>query len=132
MVCLKRCLATLMILLFAPPIMEFRAELRAEEIDLSHAVVVVPDGLSSVESKAVHVLVDEVRKRSRIGWNTMIRWPTGNVPVVAVGPARLLDTFPKQYREQVTSTPAGKEHDGFRIQTVNGADATPVVAVVGN
>ena len=106
--------------------------LRAAEIDLSHAVVVVPDGLSSTEAKAVRVLVEEVRRRSRIGWDTMIRWPTGRVPVIAVGPARLLDSFPKEYRELVGSQPAGKEQDGFRIQTVNGADAAPVVVIVGN
>jgi hypothetical protein len=111
---------------------EVQPGLRAAEIDLSHAVVVVPDGLSSVESKAVQVLVDEVRKRSRIGWDTMIRWPTRSVPVVAVGPARLLESFPKEYRELVASQQAGKEHDGFRIQTLNGTEGSPVVAVVGN
>ena len=61
MVYLKRCAAGLLIVLVASPLMEVRAGLRAAEIDLSHAVVVVPDGLSSVESKAVHVLVEEVR-----------------------------------------------------------------------
>ena len=32
----------------------------------------------------------------------------------------------------MSSQPAGKEQDGFRIQTVNEADAAPVVSVVGN
>jgi hypothetical protein len=32
---------------------------KAGEIDLSRAIVVVPDGLSATESKAVQVLVDE-------------------------------------------------------------------------
>ena len=113
-------------------VIEFQSGLKASEIDLTHAVVVVPDGLSSTESKAVQVLVDEVRRRSRIGWDTKLRWPTESVPVIAVGPARLLDSFPKEYRELVASQPAGKEADGFRIQTVNLADAAPVVAVVGN
>ena len=108
------------------------ADVRGGEIDLGQAVVVVPDGLSSTESKAVHVLVDEVRKRSRIGWDTIIRWPTRSVPVIAVGPARLLDSFPNEYRQRVSSQPAGKEQDGFRIQTVNEAGGVPIVAVVGN
>jgi hypothetical protein len=108
------------------------AEVRGGEIDLGQAVVVVPDGLSSTESKAVQVLVEEVRKRSRIGWDTIIRWPTRSVPVIAVGPARLLDSFPKEYRQRVASQPAGKEQDGFRIQTVNEAGSMPIVAVVGN
>ena len=129
---LKSFIASLMVAFVVSTVIEVQAGLRAGEIDLSHAVVVVPDGLSSTESKAVQVLVDEVRRRSRIGWDTMIRWPTASVPVIAVGPARLLDSFPKEYRELVSSQPAGKEQDGFRIQTVNGADAAPVVAVVGN
>ena len=73
----------------------------AAEIDLSRAIVVVPDGLSGPENKAVRLLVEEVRKRSRIGWDVMIRWPSGAVPVIAVGPARLLDSFPRELREHV-------------------------------
>ena len=38
----------------------------AKEIDLSKAVVVVPDGLSGPENKATRLLVEEVRKRSHI------------------------------------------------------------------
>ena len=129
---LKSFLPGLMVAIALFTVIELQAGLSAAEIDLTHAVVVVPDGLSSTESKAVQVLVEEVRRRSRIGWDTMLRWPTASVPVIAVGPARLLDSFPKEYRELVSSQPAGKEQDGFRIQTVNGADAAPVVAVVGN
>ena len=129
---LKSSIASLMVASVGFTVVEVHAGLKAGEIDLSHAVVVVPDGLSSVESKAVQVLVDEVRKRSRIGWEPMIRWPTASVPVIAVGPARLLNSFPKEYQELVSSQPAGKEPDGFRIQTVNRADAAPVVAIVGN
>ena len=62
MVYLKLCVASLMVLLVAFPLIEVHAALRDGEIDLSRAVVVVPDGLSTTESKAVHVLVDEVRK----------------------------------------------------------------------
>ena len=124
--------ASPLVMMVAFTVIEVQPGLRAAEIDLSHAVVVVPDGLSTTESKAVQVLVDEVRRRSRIGWDTMIRWPTRSVPVIAVGPARLLDSFPKEYLELVSSQPAGKEQDGFLIQTVNGAEAAPVVAIVGN
>ena len=38
-------------------------------------VVVVPDGLSGPEEKAVRVLVEEVRARSGIAWDVMLRWP---------------------------------------------------------
>jgi hypothetical protein len=128
----KSFLPGLMVAMALFTVFDLRAGLSAAEIDLTRAVVVVPDGLSTTESKAVHVLVDEVRRQSRIAWDTKLRWPTASVPVIAVGPARLLDSFPKEYGELVSSQPAGKEQDGFRIQTVNGADAAPVVAIVGN
>ncbi|MFI5459735.1 MAG: hypothetical protein ACHRXM_30285 [Isosphaerales bacterium] len=105
----------------------------AGELDLSRAIVVVPDGLSGPENKAVRLLVEEVRKRSRIGWDVMIRWPAGAVPIIAVGPARLLDSFPGELRQHVPSLAAGKEKEGFRIQTEGGgAGGVPVVSVIGN
>jgi hypothetical protein len=106
---------------------------KAGELDLSSAVVVVPDGLSGPENKAVRLLAEEVRKRSRIRWDVMIRWPADAVPVIAVSPARLLASFPGELRERVPTVVAGKEKEGFRIQTVSGgAGAVPVVSVVGN
>jgi hypothetical protein len=105
----------------------------AGEVDLSRAVVVVPDGLSGPELKAVQLLVDSVRERSRIGWSVMLRWPADdNVPVVAVGPGRLFDSFPIQFRQLVASQTLEKAKEGFRIQTHASAGSAPVVAVVGN
>ena len=88
-----------------------QAGLKAGEIDLTRAVVVVPDGLSPTESKAVQVLVEEVRRQSRIGWEPMIRWPTSSAPVIAVGPARLIESFPKPYRE-LFSLPTRRQGTG--------------------
>ena len=103
------------------------------QIDLGRAIVVVPDGLSGPENKAVRLLVEEVRKRSRVGWDVMIRWPAAAVPVIAISPARLINTFPNELRENVPSLAAGKEKEGFRIQT-NGGDVAgmPVVMLIGN
>ena len=129
---LKSFRASLMLAIVLFTVIEVQAGLKAGEIDLKSAVVVVPDGLSSTESKAVRVLVEEVRRRSHIGWDTKIRWPTEKVPVIAVGPVRLLDSFPQPYGQLVHSQPAGKEHEGYVIRTVDGPDAAPIVAVVGN
>src|ERR1039458_1298759 len=104
----------------------------AKEIDLSKAVVVVPDGLSGPENKATRLLIEEVRKRSQVEWNILLRWPTRNVPVIAVGPARLIDSFPRELREQIPALPLGKEKEGFRIQTVAEGNGPPVVTVIGN
>ena len=104
----------------------------AAEIDLSHAVIVVPDGLSGPENKAVRLLVEEVQKRSRIEWNVLIRWPTGVVPVVVIGPVRLLESFPTHLRQHIQPMAVGKEHEGFRIRTVDDGGGAPMVLLIGN
>ncbi len=42
----------------------------AQALDLTHAAVVAPSGLSAPESKAVAMLIDEVDKRSGIRWDS--------------------------------------------------------------
>ena len=102
-----------------------------EPIDLSKAVVVVPDGLSGPENKATRLLVEEVRNRSGLEWNVSLRWPKSEVPVIAVGPARLFDTFPRELKEQLPGlTREAKE--GYRIQTSAAGKGPPVLAVIGN
>ena len=131
---LKSVVACLIVAIVQLIMIEVQAGLRAGEIDLSHAVVVVPDGLSSTESKAVRVLVEEVRRRvaHRLGHDDSLADGEGAGHRGRSGPlARLVSE--SQYRELVHSQPAGKEQDGFRIQTVAGAGCRPpVVAVVGN
>jgi hypothetical protein len=104
----------------------------AGEIDLTRAVVVVPDGLSSPENKAVRLLVEEVLKRSHIAWDVLIRWPTEIVPVIVVGPVRLLESYPSQVRQHVQPMAAGEAREGYRIQILDAGTGVPVVLVVGN
>ncbi len=104
----------------------------AKEIDLGKAVVVVPDGLSGPENKATRLLVEEVRKRSRVEWSVSLRWPAADVPVIAIGPARLFDSFPQRLRERIAALPTEKPKEGFRIQTVADVQTAPVMAIVGN
>ncbi len=104
----------------------------AKPVDLSKAVVVVPDGLSGPENKSVRLLIDEVRNRSRIEWSVSLRWPTHDVPVIALGPARLLDSFPRELRERFPALIPATEKEGFRIQTGDEAGTAPVVALIGN
>ncbi len=88
------------------------------QIDLSRANVIVPDGLSGPEHKAVRLLVEEVRKRSQIAWDVLIRWPQEVAPVIVVSPARLAETVPGPFRQQVLALATGKEPEGFRIETL--------------
>jgi hypothetical protein len=107
-------------------------EALADQIDLNRAVVVVPDGLSGPESKAVNLLAEDVKARSRIGWDVSIRWPAGAVPVIAVIPARLIESFDGRYRRLLDAEQPSKEKEGYRIRTVDSAEGAPVVAVIGN
>ena len=105
----------------------------AEPIDLSKAVVVVPDGLSGPEHKATRLLVEEVRNRSQLEWNVSLRWPTDDVPVIAVGPGpTLIDSFPRELRERMPGLAAGTEKEGFHIDTALTRNGPAVVAVIGN
>jgi hypothetical protein len=105
----------------------------AAELDLSRAVVFVPDGLSGPENKAVQLLVDDVRARSGIGWDVTIRWPSTAVPVIAVGPTRLLRSDTSPVRDQLGSPPpAGDAKEGFQIRTLDGDRGAPAILVAGN
>ena len=75
-----------------------------EVIDLSKAIVVSPPDLSDPEQKAVQMLVEEVEKRTRIGWESVVTWPSTAVPVIAVGPASALDVFAGQYAAELEET----------------------------
>jgi hypothetical protein len=103
-----------------------------KEIDLTKAVVVVPDGLSGPENKATRLLVEEVRKRSRVEWDVSLRWPTSGVPVIVIGPARLVESFPQELRDRMPAFEFGKGKEGFLIRTAAPSAGPPVIAVIGN
>ena len=104
-----------------------------EEIDMSRAVVVVPDGMSGPENKAVRLLVEEVRARTGITWEVALRWPSSAVPVIAIGPDRLLRSDTSPIREHIaTRPPPGDAKEGFRIRTLDGGRGAPAVLVAGN
>jgi hypothetical protein len=105
----------------------------AAEIDLTRAVVVVPDGLSGPEEKAVRLLVDDVRSRSGVAWNVLIRWPGADVPVIVVGPARLAGSLGDHYAQLFLDPKSAVGKEGFRIRTVLGDGKAPVtLSVIGD
>jgi hypothetical protein len=52
--------------------------------DLTHATVVAPANLSGPERKAVSLLIDSVRERTRITWTLAAANPGGGRPVVTI------------------------------------------------
>jgi hypothetical protein len=105
---------------------------RGGEIDLDRAVVVVPDGLSASDAKAVQLLVEEVRARTRIGWDISLRWPVAAIPVIAVTPSRLIGAFAEPYRALVSSLPVGNAPEGFRIHTREEDHRAPTLVLIGS
>jgi hypothetical protein len=104
----------------------------AKEIDLTKAVVVVPDGLSGPENKATRLLVEEIQKRSRVEWIVSLGWPSGDLPVIAIGPARLIESFPDEFRDRMASLKPGKAKEGFEIRTAAVDVKPPLIAIIGN
>jgi hypothetical protein len=105
---------------------------RGEEIDLSRAVVVVPDGLSGPETKAVQLLAEEVKTRAQIGWDVSIRWPTAAVPVIAVAPARLIQSFASRHQPLFELPGPEPAKEGFRIRTVDASHGALALLVIGS
>jgi hypothetical protein len=108
--------------------------------DLTGAVVVTPEGLSAREEKAVAMLIDEVQKRTQVRWQVKHAWPTGDQPVVAVGPASSLAKFAGKFADPLAKEAdqaAAKAPEGFRIRgqgaqvVVAGNDARGVLFGIG-
>jgi hypothetical protein len=100
------------------------------EIDLRKAVVVAPAALGRQESKALTMLVDEVRRRTRISWPIVTAWPAEAVPVVAVGPEKDLAALAGGYAQKL-AVPNGAP-EGYRIRVEVEGRAAPAVFVIGN
>ncbi|MBL7647551.1 MAG: hypothetical protein JNK74_15300 [Candidatus Hydrogenedentes bacterium] len=102
----------------------------AEPLDLYHAVVVTPPGLTVPERHAVEMLVDEVAARSLARWTVQEVWPAEDVPVVAVGPQSVAAEFGGDWATGLgVATPDKPE--GFRLKSVEGRGAATVF-VLGN
>jgi len=96
-------------------------------IDLSNAVIVSASNAPGLERKAVQMLIEEVAKRTRLRWKRATSLPTNDAPVIVVGNAASLNSFPE------TRTPAGATRvrpEGYRIWIERAA--RPVVWVAGD
>ncbi len=106
------------------------ADAHGAELDLARAVIVTPANLSGPESKAVDLLVDEIRKRTWIRWDVTQTWPADSVPVIAIGPAATLKSFAGRFTATLPAQPKGAE--GYRITVRREGRAAPAVFVIGN
>jgi hypothetical protein len=97
-------------------------------LDLTKAVVVVPEDLSGPEKKAVTMLVEEVGRRSGVRWEVK---PTrsDDAPIIAVGQGPALSARDPRLEGWLARDPAPSGSEGYRILT-RGDDRA--VLVVGN
>jgi len=102
-----------------------------EVIDLSKAIVVSPPDLSGPEQRAVRMLVEEVEKRTRIHWESVVTWPSSQAPVIAVSSAHALNGFAGQYADELAGDGEADAPEGYRIRIMRSGDATSVF-VIGN
>ena len=84
--------------------------------DLTYATVVAPTTLSGPERKAVSLLIDSVRERTRITWPSVAASPGAGQPVVTI-------------QRAASGTPLPAE--GYRLRTFDNGGA-PGVEIIGN
>ena len=90
----------------------------AGAMDLRHAAIVAPAGLTGPEKKAAALLADEIEKRTRIRLPVVAQWPAG--PAIFTG-----RDVPARFAGRLMAPVAGAE--GYRVQNVDGN-----ILVVGN
>jgi hypothetical protein len=108
-------------------------------IDLTHANVIAPEGLSGPERQAVRMLVEEVEKRSQIRWPVVSEWPAAGTPAVGVGPASALAQLAGPHAAELGGERERPGAEGYRIRVraegpaalVVGSDARGVLFGVG-
>ena len=106
-------------------------------IDLTNAVVVTPASLDKVEDKAIQSLVEEVESRTAIRIPVQNKWPSGDQPVIAVGPLSKAQEFAGDNASNLTS---GRKPglEGYTIKTsskavvIGGTDSRGVLYGVGH
>ena len=55
------------------------------QLDLTHAVLLTPAEQSPREARAADMLLDEVERRTKVRWEEVHAWPSGEAPVVVLG-----------------------------------------------
>jgi len=96
-------------------------------LDLSNASVVLAPGMIGPEQKAVQMLIEEARKRSRISWPVGERLPESRHPQIYIGQREALrSAYPDLGADLGDSNP--RKAEGYRIVTT----ASGNVVVAGN
>jgi len=109
-----------------------------ELIDISNAYVLTSDKISTLELKAVTVLIEEIERRTGIRLKTVHNWPTDGKPIILVGSESTISRFIKPYANFLKRLEKPR-NEGYRILVnadkgiifVVGADQRGVLYGVG-
>ncbi len=98
--------------------------------DLTKAVVIAPENLSSREKKAVSMLVDEVRKRTMVTWRQRSDLPKPlETPMILVGPRAKIRPLLESIEKFAAPTVESERSEGYQIVSV---PKRQLIAVIGN
>ena len=98
--------------------------------DLTKAVVIAPENLSSREKKAVSMLVDEVRKRTMVTWRQRSDLPKPlETPMILVGPRAKIRPLLESIEKVAAPTVESERSEGYQIVSV---PKRQLIAGIGN
>lgn len=100
-------------------------------LDLTHGLVVAPDGASSPEKKAVLMLIEEVEKRTGLRWQRTNAWPEQPATVISLGQWSTRENVAGPFATRLRQDPAASGPEGFQVLAVPAPDAGAVL-VLGN
>lgn len=100
-------------------------------LDVTHAVLVVPPGLSPVEERAATMLIEEVEKRTGLRWERTNAWPGTERVAIALGLASASDAVAGKFGVEMRQARPIDGAEGFRMAVKTGRGA-PGVLVLGN
>jgi hypothetical protein len=103
---------------------------RTAGMDVSGAVVVVPPGLSAIETEAVRLLREEVEKRTGLAWPVRPDWPGAAGAVIALVPVAGLAELGAPRVGWLGRSHEGLGAEGYRLCATETA-AGPTVFVLG-
>lgn len=103
----------------------------APVVDLTHASVITPPGLSGPEQRAVQMLIEEIEKRSRVRWERAKDWPRRKQGLVVVGPAAGVRSLAAAQGIALPEASGQGGREGYRIGSAGEKNA-PIVWVAGN
>lgn len=103
---------------------------KADNVNLTRAVIVADPSAKGPQAQAVRMLVEEVQKRTHLEWKAAGAWPEEAPAVIVVGLGAFVDQTLGQHGKNDSAAGRLAGAEGYQVRVFPGKQ--PVVAVVGN